>query len=244
MKKLTEAQQRRKFLDKCHSERFDPAKDKYVDTLAKAIKEEQYRHRSLLKIAEITPEQVSSPTLLQDADLDEYTQILWDFNGNDKTAYFKKQGTGKALLGGVTNFLLGPNNEQRTVAFIWMAKNGTDEVEAIIKLGLLYHEMGHVDDFEKGINIIADGEYDICESELYAHHYACRQLRAKNHRAVMSWYLGGLIENLLNSNICLVQRVAKQFVASPAYREYFAFSIPDLFVEFRDAFAVTEDSVH
>lgn len=83
-----------------------------------------------------------------------------------------------------------------------------------INVAFLFHELGHVDDFEKGINFKV-GHRDTEGSELYAHTFACRQLRERGFREVLGFYLGQLIDTALKLTSASARKAASDFKASP-----------------------------
>jgi hypothetical protein len=67
------------------------------------------------------------------------------------------------------------------------------EFKYAFKLMALFHELGHVEDWEKAINL-KDGDVAILEAEVYAHQYALRRLMEGDYRQALSTYLSALEE--------------------------------------------------
>ncbi len=82
----------------------------------------------------------------------------------------------------------------------------------MIKLVVLFHELGHVDDIETGTNY-GRHTVDPLEAEIYAHHFACRALINGKYRIALGWYLDQLTEMPADA-------AAAQFVKTREYAAY------------------------
>jgi hypothetical protein len=91
--------------------------------------------------------------------------------------------------------------------------NCSGEVIAMLKLAILLHELGHVSDFEQGINY-SNQEIDLQNAEVYAHHFACRALIRGKYRIALGWYLQQLEE------LARFDRSAKSVTKSKMYKMY------------------------
>jgi hypothetical protein len=65
------------------------------------------------------------------------------------------------------------------------------EFKYAFKLVALFHELGHVGDWEKGTNL-RDGRVSILDAEVYAHEYAMHRLIDGDYRQALSTYLSAL----------------------------------------------------
>ena len=100
-----------------------------------------------------------------------------------------------AECGGLT-YVLTCGSKRHTSIFIrksiGLSKKDC-EVEAMIKLVVLFHELGHVNDIEKGRNYRRH-TVDPLHAEVYAHHFACRAMIKDKYRIALGWYLDQLAE--------------------------------------------------
>ena len=65
------------------------------------------------------------------------------------------------------------------------------DIKYAFKLVALFHELGHVADWETGINL-RDGDVAILDAEVYAHEYAMRRLMESDYRQALGTYLSAL----------------------------------------------------
>ena len=66
----------------------------------------------------------------------------------------------------------------RTVVFFVKSANTVEGFRDAFNVAVFLHEMGHVDDFERGRNLVVGQPVDARKAELYAHDYACRTMIA------------------------------------------------------------------
>ena len=90
------------------------------------------------------------------------------------------------------------------------------EFKYAFKLIALFHELGHVGDWENAINL-KDGDVAILEAEVYAHQYAMRRLLEGDYRQALSTYLSSLEE--LTKGDGYRKNVAARLVGSELFAE-------------------------
>lgn len=90
----------------------------------------------------------------------------------------------------------------------------------MMKLVVMFHELGHVNDFERLFSR-PGAALDVIQTELYAHHYTCRQLIQGRYRIALGWYLLQL-EELAQTDDTQQGDAARRLVRSRKYRRYWA----------------------
>jgi hypothetical protein len=90
----------------------------------------------------------------------------------------------------------------RTIIFIRksIGSQSNPLVKYALKIVALLHEIGHVKDWEQGINFNAEeNKRSIIDVEVFAHKYALNALLEGDYKESLKMYLNGL-ENLLKTD--------------------------------------------
>lgn len=166
------------------------------------------RHRSLIGVFECTDDifyEVTASERLEHFSLDRYSIVT--FRSARSTSLATRRDNGlidhlsiltrpkHAECGGLT-YVLTRGSKRHTSIFIRKSvglPREDCELEAMIKLVVLFHELGHVNDIEKGKNY-GRHTVDPLKAEVYAHHFTCRALIKDKYRIALGWYLDQLAE--------------------------------------------------
>ena len=134
-----------------------------------AYAEEKRLHRSILDVIELEEgdpaRDLEDQALIDHFGYGEYSMYRWDVKDGEYGCQHLRDG-------GFTNLVTKDGKTLRTLVFMLRRKNGDTEptVSAAIRLMLFYHEIGHVDDAEKGKNFCIGAAVDFAKAEAYAHH--------------------------------------------------------------------------
>jgi hypothetical protein len=178
--------------------------EKYEEVCATACK----RHRSLIGIFECADDifyEATASERLVHFSLDRYSVVTFRNARAAPNAAQRRDGLIDHLsistrptqteCGGLT-YVLACGSKRHTSIFIresiGLSKEDS-EVEAMIKLVVLFHELGHVSDIEKGRNYRRH-TVDPLKAEVYAHRFACRAMIKDKYRIALGWYLDQLAE--------------------------------------------------
>lgn len=184
-------------------------------------------YRSLLGIFECPDDvfyQATAAERLEHFSLDQYSVVAFRCLGQAPCAAVRgdrvidhltiSTSPTQVECGGLT-YVLASGSKRRTSVFIrksvGLSKRDC-ELEAMIKMVVLFHELGHVSDIETSTNY---GRHTVnpLKAELYAHHFACRALIKGKFRIALGWYLDQLAE-MPNDD------AAAQFIETPEYGLY------------------------
>ncbi len=188
--------------------RIDEFLGSYVEEYQKVCATACNRHRSLIGIFECADDifyEATASERLEHFSLNRYSVVT--FRSARSAPIAARRGDGlidhlpistrptHAECGGLT-YVLTCGSKRHTSIFIRKSiglSRKDCEVEAMIKLVVLFHELGHVSDIEKGRNY---GRYtvDPLNAEVYAHHFACRAMIKNKYRIALGWYLDQLAE--------------------------------------------------
>ena len=91
------------------------------------------------------------------------------------------------------------------------------EIRAL-KVAALAHEIGHVDDIEKGINW-KENIRNMVGSEVYAHHYACRTMMERSCFFALGLYVDG-VAKMMKARSEYVRIAAEHVVKSTEFKQY------------------------
>jgi hypothetical protein len=135
----------------------------------------------------------------------------------------KRRSKPKGLcVTGCTTILTDGQN--RYTGVFMRAATGMDgddpEGSAIRKITALLHELGHITDIEQGINYHGTS-LELVKSEVFAHHFACREMVKGGYRRSLGFYLDGL-EIMARSPSEYVRLAARKVLRSPEYAGYTA----------------------
>ena len=205
--------------------RFNEATDSYEALLRTAYRIEKQKRKSLRGVYEVERTETSKGAdLLSRLGHKGYTQHLWDIEEDDGYTNLGTHGEGGSL-GGFTNWIVDRHNRIHTIIVMYKIDSLVDEPE-----------VGHVDDYEKGINFTPKKITNIGKAEEYAHHFACRQCIRRGLHVPLGLYLRGVDSKLAKSDVESVRRAAVAVRESNEYQEY-----RDFAGTFYDDFAGTFD---
>jgi len=221
------------------SERSSPRKqfvegrDSYEVGYRRFCRSAPDEHPSLLRVIECDDDSFYDMTTdekLRHFGLGGYTEVIFktaddiDFTkdpttSKDGVVNASRQKSGGTSITGCTS-VIEVHGKRRTIVFMRKA-TGTDDSEEImcaLKLAALFHEIGHVDDYEKGVNWKQE-TVNVVDAEVYAHHYACTRLLEAKQRVLLKYYLTGL-DQMAESQSEYVKRGALRVMESPEYAKY------------------------
>jgi hypothetical protein len=159
--------------------------------LAELSEEAIKRSRSLLKIICVPHEQRQ----LTDRELlNQYGLAGWSICTYEHLKGAEPEQPG--FYGGSVTLVEDEPRQRRFILFLRQLPNTFSEsmMEAG-HVGALLHELGHIDDYEKGRNLVFDGRtVNLVAAELYAHDYACRRMIARRLRVPLVCYLSVFID--------------------------------------------------
>ncbi|MBC7782298.1 MAG: hypothetical protein H7144_00545 [Burkholderiales bacterium] len=95
-----------------------------------------------------------------------------------------------------------------------------------MSLPVLFHELGHVDDFERGVNIIFGQPIDEAAAELYAHHYACKAMKCDDLRFLLKLYIEVNLDQHVNHSRLAQRTAARNLVMSGRFKDYISYIAP------------------
>lgn len=182
--------------------------DSYIDAYKKIKKDAFLEHRSLLRIIECDDDtfyDMSFEDILARHSLDEYKRVVMTTldrdedvvdehtRGDNGLLNEKRQRAEGTIITGYTCCVEG-NNTRRSVICMKASVGGvTDQnILSAMKIGALLHEIGHVDDIERGINWQYDNKLKWVDAEVYAHHYACKRMMESNYFVPLGQYIDGV----------------------------------------------------
>ncbi len=142
----------------------------YADARARAMED----YPTILGIHECHPHVYRCPPreLLRSLGYERYPQRFWDYDKEDYAEHAQTKGN---LSGHV--MILADGQEDRPVVFIMRPKNTKDQNLACAQMmGILFHELGHVDDIACGLHLRMNTLVDITTAEEHAHRYACERI--------------------------------------------------------------------
>jgi hypothetical protein len=146
-----------------------------------------------------------------------HVQRFWDTNDEDYVQHVQCQGN----FSGHTTVLFD-GQENRPVIFVMRPTEfESDDCTYGWMMGILFHELGHVDDITRGLNIGFDRLVNMGAAEEYAHHFACD--RIIREAALLGSYLVELAPGLPPS-----QRPKWRELVTEYYRVIMAFYICEI----------------
>lgn len=195
-------------------------------TVGRYVDAAKLRHKSLLGVYEMTSgmRQQDQSALLASLELGEYFPT--QFRTDDKDEAYWEKGTQESFGGGAMVVRHKQTECFRTLVTLDPFEHQYIENEwlrACVQTAHLFHELGHVDDFEKQRNIVLGRTLDFVAIELYAHHHACKRLISNRLKMAMAYYLHMLIRTLRNGS-GPTKDAADAFAAQPIYGEYVRFA--------------------
>jgi hypothetical protein len=124
----------------------------------------------------------------------------------------------KSNVNGATVAFRDISGSLKTIVMIrrTVPKVSVTDFKYAFKLIALFHELGHVGDWEKAINL-KEGEVAILEAEVYAHEYAMRRLMEGDYRQALGTYLSALEK--LTKGTGYRKTVADRLVGSELFGE-------------------------
>lgn len=193
---------------------FVDGRDSAAEALRREIKIAKADHPSLLGVFEYDYDPASPPTdsdRLRLAALSHMEQLVFSIDeGGHETG-------DESNVGGNTAYLRDRSGRVRTAVFLRRAPGLDIEAMAYMNLAILFHELGHVDDFERGAHIVIGQELDLVAAELYAHRHACRLLRNRGYKLSLAFWLDGIEYTLSKCGVPNVEAAAKGMMELPEY---------------------------
>lgn len=149
---------------------------------------------------------------------DRYKVLYFDTLTDDGYSSYKPAATGNLSMGGYTQAVTDAKGERRIVVSMKRHRE-KPHLSDLANLGLFLHELGHVDDITRGLNLVFDRNADLEAAELHAHEFACRRLMQYDQRVPLAMYVNGPVEQLAAASVPSIANAAKRFKASETYRQ-------------------------
>jgi len=185
--------------------------DGFIPAMEKAKTDGLEQHPSLIGIFVIPGGE--TPTPEERMRIAGYPQLMpyyWQQKEDD--GYDKGDSSG----GGNMIVARGATGAYRTLIFLKRPAEWDDEMFAGIGLCALFHELGHVDDFEKKLNLIPGTDVDLLEAEAYAHLYAIRRMLRGNYILSLQQYIHCLRTHLTDP-VDSIRRSAEKVIATTEF---------------------------
>lgn len=177
-----------------HERKFYDFMDSYVDAFHRECQQAYGQLPSLLGIYEVTDDdyyrkhdgafaaKLGHPGL---------TQIFFTFTDVDEDEYTANDR--KSNVNGVTIGYRNPAGELKTIILIrrMVPAASLREIKYAFKIVALFHEMGHVQDLEKGLHL-REGCVVIVDAEVYANQYAMQRLLDGDYQQALSTFLSAV----------------------------------------------------
>ncbi|MCH7792748.1 MAG: hypothetical protein IID31_10780, partial [Planctomycetes bacterium] len=147
--------------------RFPTLRRLYVDARARAKRE----YPTILGIHECAPRVYRQPPdeLFRCFGYEDHQQRFWDIDKEDYIEHARSEGNFSGQVA-----ILSDGHQDRPVVFIMRPAEMRNRDHAHgWMMGVLFHELGHVDDITRGLHIRVDTCVDITAAEEHAHRYAC-----------------------------------------------------------------------
>ncbi len=142
----------------------------YIDARTRAMKE----YPTILGIHECAPHVYRQPSdeLFRSFGYEDYQQKFWGIDKEDYIEHARSKGN---FAGHVT--ILSDGQQDRPVVFVMRPPDTRDrDLAHASMMGVLFHELGHVDDITRGLHMRFDTCVDISAAEEYAHRCACERI--------------------------------------------------------------------
>lgn len=200
---------------------FKDGKDSYVEAFERLRRNEPRRHTSIVAIIRLDCESellgLPNDEQARRCGYGRYRAYDWISDGdsglpsidNSGSVIFLKDDVGRLQTLILLKDAVIPENVLNP-----------DEELAAINIAVLLHEVGHVDDAEKGINIKRGGRIAVKESEVYAHHYACNRMMKEHLLYPLARYLEGIVGFNATDRPPAACDAAVEFMRSAEYGRY------------------------
>lgn len=136
----------------------------------------------------------------------------YPFGGDE--AYERQVGD----LGGWVLFFRDPQGEDFSVVFLRHPADVPPPVVALFNVAVLFHELGHVDDFERRANLVPGRPMNVEEAEYYANAYAFYQLFERRHFLSLAAWMASLEGSIAACGVPAVEAAARRVIAADFYR--------------------------
>ena len=139
-----------------------------------ACKRAKAEYPAILGIHECAPHVYcqSPDDLCRSCGYDNYQHRFWDIDKDDYTGEFRP----KANFSGHVA-LLSDGHQDRPVVFVmWPTDTWRPDHAYGLMMGVLFHELGHVDDITRRLHVRLDTCVDITAAEEHAHRFACQRI--------------------------------------------------------------------
>ena len=205
-----------RLLKKLPPEQFD-----YEAVFHRVRDSERRRHPSVELVHELSGvEPPGDRELLAFVGFPDAEPLLWSID--DSLAYKSNQDVPK---GGMVKAARLPGH-RRTSTFVFLKcqEETSPETRNCVLIAALMHEMGHVDDIERGKYLRFDGVVKIVAAEEYANRYALRRMMRENLRFPLGLLLGCILKDArLGEKDMVSTQAATRIVDSGEYKQFRSF---------------------
>lgn len=173
-----------------YEQKFYDFLDSYVEAFKREAAQAENDFPSLLGVHEVEDEEyyaTDQSPLFARLGHSGLTQVF--FIGTDVDEDYLARDR-KSNINGTTIALRDEANQLKTLVLIRkrVANVSNTDIKCAFKLIALFHELGHVKDWEQGIHL-KEGDVAILDAEVYAHEYALHKLMQGDYRAALNTYL-------------------------------------------------------
>ncbi len=202
-----------RLLKRLPPERFD-----YEAVYRRICDTERRRHRSVKIVHELSGiEPRGDRELLAFVGFPDAEPLLWSID--DSLTYGSNQSVPKG--GMVKASRLPGDSGVSTFVFLNCQEDASTETRNCVLIAALMHEMGHVDDIERGKYLRFDRVVNIVAAEEYANRYALRRMMRENLRFPLGVLLGCILKDArLGDEGTVAREAATRIVESGEYNQF------------------------
>ena len=206
-KEKQQASERRRILSQ--PKRFDPAHDKYRNAFAAEVAAAMKCHPSIVLIernVSAADWSLSDTSLIERYRLGHLQHVTFEIDDGGHTS-------GGAGSGAVTLFFIDADGNKSTAILMRQKTSPPTDSSAAIMLAILFHELGHVDDYEKGLSLRPGEPLDVVRSEFNAHMHCLRRLHLMNYQTALAFWIFSLQADLGKCGVANVEEAARLALA-------------------------------
>jgi hypothetical protein len=203
-------------------QKFPPEQSDYEAVFKRIRDKELKRHPSAKFVQELRGgEPRAQDGLLDMFGYPDARLVAWS---RDESVIYDREGNEVANGGFVVAARLPGEEKISTFIFLRNSVDVPESVKACALLAYMMHEMGHVDDIEKGKYLRIGEVNDLVAAEEYAHRYALRRMMRENLRHPMGFLLSTIHADARERGDAEAAGIAaKRIIGSGEYKQFRAF---------------------
>lgn len=172
--------------------------DSYLDEFQRIATAAKKEHPSLIGIHEVDDRTfATSENNWSQLGCGDLRQVFFNIDGNYSD--YGAASPDANLCGSMTAFLDSDQNV-RSVILLRQTVKGTvqhRELKYALKLASLLHEIGHVQDLERGLHFdVVAKHFDVIEAEVFAHLFALKEMAQRSFRQSFNMLVDGLRDTI------------------------------------------------